>query len=92
MDCAPRIADLVAELRAYHGYRTLWIDQARGLVLHAEPDDQLEARGYRYVATLMRPGPEVLAEALGRAGVRPAATEARTPGLPWPAVTEPASI
>ncbi len=68
MGCVPSVVDLVHQLRAFHGYRTVWIEPT-GLVMHAEPDEELEGLGYRYVATLMRPGPETLAEALGRAGV-----------------------
>ena len=69
MGSMPSVADLVAQLRAFHGYRTLWVDDGHTEIVHAEPEEELEALGYRYVATLMRPGPEVLAEALGHAGV-----------------------
>lgn len=92
MDCAPRVSDLVRQLRAFHGYRTLWLDERRQAVLHAEPEEELEALGYRYVATLMQPGPEELAEALGRAGVRSVPAQTSSPGLAWPVATEPASI
>ena len=64
----PSVADLVQQLRIFHGYRTLWIEPT-GLVMHTEPDDELEKEGYRYVATLNQPGPEELAEALVKAGV-----------------------
>ncbi len=91
MDCVPPVADLVQQLRAFHGHRTLWLDEARGQLMHAEPEEELEALGYRYIATLMRPGPEALAEALGRAGIQPEpmTVEVTPPGwLPRP---EPAS-
>lgn len=68
MGHAPSVADLVHQLRAFHGHRTVWIEPT-GLVMHAEPDEELEDHGYRYVATLLRPGPEELADALMKAGV-----------------------
>jgi len=68
MGCVPSVADLVHQLRAFHGYRTVWIEPT-GLIMHAEPDEALEDHGYRYVATMLRPGPEEMAEALVRAGV-----------------------
>jgi hypothetical protein len=68
MGHVPSVADLVHQLRAFHGYRTVWIEPT-GLLMHAEPDEDLEDLGYRYVATLMRPAPEALAEALVKAGV-----------------------
>jgi len=68
MGQVPSVADLVHQLRAFHGHRTVWIEPT-GLVMHAEPDEELEDLGYRYVATLMRPAPEELAEALVKAGV-----------------------
>lgn len=92
MDCSPSVADLVRQLRAFHGYRTLWVDPQGAEICHAEPDEELEAEGYRYVATLMRPGPEVLAEALGRAGVRvPVAASPSAPGVGWSGVVGPLS-
>jgi hypothetical protein len=91
MDFVPTVADLVRQLRAFHGYRTLWLDQRRQGLLHAEPDLELEDEGYHYVATLMQPGPEELAEALARVGFRPAPAETTVPELPWSAVSEPAS-
>ena len=68
MGQVPSVADLVHQLRAFHGYRTVWIEPT-GLVMHAEPDEELEDHGYRYVATLLRPGPEEMADALMKAGV-----------------------
>ncbi|MEM7157325.1 MAG: hypothetical protein AAF799_31050 [Myxococcota bacterium] len=83
MDCVPSVPDLVRQLRAFHGYRTLWLDEQRQSLWHAEPEEELEALGYRYVATLMRPGPEALAEALARAGVRPNVAEADDQPTVW---------
>lgn len=82
MGSVPSVADLVHQLRAFHGYRTLWL-QADGSLLHAEPEDELEPLGYRYVATLMRPGPEALAEALTRVGVALAPATAEASGAEW---------
>ncbi len=91
MDCVPSVADLVRQLRAFHGHRTLWLDETRGALLHAEPEEELEALGYRYVATLMRPGPEALADALGRVGLRPGLAADHGLAPSWTAATEPAS-
>jgi hypothetical protein len=88
MGCVPSVADLVHQLRAFHGYRTVWIEPT-GLVMHAEPDEELEDLGYRYVATFLRPGPEEMAEALLRAGVvltSPAPADASDGG--WVGVVE----
>jgi hypothetical protein len=91
MGQVPSVVDLVHHLRAFHGYRTLWLGPDGSLV-HAEPDEELEALGHRYVATLMRPGPEALAEALTRAGVVLVPTSA-TQGCAsgWIATAEPVS-
>ena len=83
MDCAPSVPDLVRQLRAFHGYRTLWLDEQQQSLVHAEPDEELENLGFRYVATLMRPGPEALAEALARVGVRPNVAEADDQPAVW---------
>jgi len=91
MECAPSVPDLVSQLRVFHGFRTLWLDEGRRAILHAEPEEELEAHGYRYVATLMQPGPEELAEALARIGLRPVVAEQSSPGLGWSAVSEPVS-
>lgn len=89
MECAPCVPDLVRQLRGFHGYRTLWLDGG-GRVVHAEPEFELEDEGYRYIATLMRPGPEQLAEALGRAGVRTAPAQAGLASATWAPATEAA--
>ncbi|MCA9706658.1 MAG: hypothetical protein KDK70_12465 [Myxococcales bacterium] len=86
MDRLPSVADLVRQLRAFHGYRTLWIDEGGTEIVHAEPEEELEAEGYRYVATLLRPGPEALADALGRAGVPVGPVAAEASGGAWSAV------
>jgi hypothetical protein len=49
-----RIDELVLELADYRGFRTVWLTE-RGELIHTEPDDMLELRGYAYVATLFRP-------------------------------------
>ncbi len=59
------IPQIVADLRAYHGYRTLWLDLG-GRLVHAEPDEELEDEGFLYVGTFLRPDVEALTEALGR--------------------------
>ncbi len=59
------IPQIVADLRTYHGYRTLWLD-LDGRLVHTEPDEELEREGFLYVGTFLRPGVEALAEALGR--------------------------
>ncbi|MCX4243413.1 hypothetical protein [Paraliomyxa miuraensis] len=88
----PSVADLVHQLRAFHGYRTLWW-RPDGMLLHAEPEEELEDIGYRYVATLMRPGPEALAEALLRAGIVLGAAEPDEPtGTTWVAAAEPGLV
>jgi hypothetical protein len=87
MGQVPSVADLVHQLRAFHGYRTVWIEPT-GLLMHAEPDEELEDHGYRYVATFLRPGPEELAEALMRAGVILTALPAEASGSGWVGVVE----
>ena len=64
-----QVTRLVGELRFYNGYRTLWLDR-RGHVCHSEPDDELEAHGYVYVATVMRPSYDELAAVLGEVSRR----------------------
>ena len=59
-----QVGRLVEELGHYHGYRTLWLDR-RGYLCHSEPDDDFEAHGFTYVTTVMRPGADELAAALG---------------------------
>ncbi|RMG98892.1 MAG: hypothetical protein D6705_04655 [Deltaproteobacteria bacterium] len=74
-----RIEGLAQELRGYHGHRTVWID-LDGSLVHAEPEEELERRGYLYVGTFLRPSADELAEAAGRfvalapSVVRPAAS------------------
>jgi hypothetical protein len=60
-----RLDDLVRELRAFHGFRTLWLDLA-GLPVHAEPEDAYEGLGWIYVGTFLRPTRDDLDEALAR--------------------------
>jgi hypothetical protein len=49
-----RIDDLVLELRQFNGHRTVWLSEA-GELIHSEPEDMLEVRGFVYVTTLFRP-------------------------------------
>jgi hypothetical protein len=69
-----RLDDLVRELRAFHGFRTLWLDLA-GLPVHAEPEDTYEGLGWIYVGTFLRPTRDDLDEALARF-LRPAVSAA----------------
>lgn len=87
MGQVPSVADLVHQLRAFHGHRTVWIEPT-GLVMHAEPDEELEDHGYLYVATLMRPGPEELADALVKAGVILTASPADASQSGWVGIVE----
>jgi hypothetical protein len=75
-----RIASLQRELGQYFGHRTLWVDDD-GTIVHAEPELELEAVGWRYVATLMRPDRETLTAALMRV----------MPAPPLPAIGTPVS-
>ncbi|MGB1698588.1 MAG: hypothetical protein ACPHRO_01460 [Nannocystaceae bacterium] len=60
------VAERLAQgLQAFTGYRTLWIGP-KGSFTHAEPEEELEAAGYRYVATLHRPSVDELLECLLR--------------------------
>jgi hypothetical protein len=54
-----RIDELVLELRQYNGHRTLWLDEL-GDLIHSEPDDMLEVRGFQYITTMFRPDREDL--------------------------------
>ncbi|MCA9695200.1 MAG: hypothetical protein KC636_36815 [Myxococcales bacterium] len=72
------LAELVDSLAGYRGHRTLWLD-VDGQLLHSEPDDELEAIGYTYVATLLRPDADALRDALAR---HVPATVERRPSLP----------
>ncbi len=60
-----RLAEIAADLGAYHGHRTVWIDLA-GRIVHSEPEEELEAEGYLYVGTFLRPGVDELVEAAAR--------------------------
>jgi hypothetical protein len=55
---------LASQLSAFNGHRTLWIDDASREVVHTEPEVELEAHGYRYVATVLGPSPDALAQIL----------------------------
>lgn len=57
-----RIEELVQELAEFRGFRTVWMGE-RGELIHAEPEDMLEIRGFTYVATLFRPTREDLTAA-----------------------------
>ncbi len=54
-----RIDELVLELRQYNGHRTVWLDEDGGLI-HSEPEDMLEVRGFQYITTMYRPTREEL--------------------------------
>jgi hypothetical protein len=68
----PQVSRLVEELAQHHGYRTLWLDR-RGYLCHSEPEDEFEAVGYAYVATLMRPDGDELKRVLSTFATRRAA-------------------
>lgn len=59
---------LASQLRAFNGYRTLWMEEsptgATAQVVHTEPDVELEAHGYRYVATVLAPSADALGSLL----------------------------
>jgi hypothetical protein len=57
-----RIEEIVSELAQYHGYRTVWLAE-NGHLLHAEPDDMLELRGFLCIATVLRPSCDELTAA-----------------------------
>lgn len=57
-----RVDEIVSELAQFHGYRTVWLGE-RGNLIHAEPEDMLEVRGFRYIATLLKPSREELTSA-----------------------------
>lgn len=57
-----RINELVYELAEYRGFRTVWLGE-QGELIHSEPEDMLELRGFTYVATLFRPSREDLTQA-----------------------------
>ena len=60
-----RVTELVRELGQYSGHRTVWLD-LQGQLIHSEPEEELEARGYLYVTTVMHPDRETLLEATAR--------------------------
>lgn len=58
-----RVDELVPDLAGYNGHRTLWLDPS-GELVHSEPDDELDERGYRYIATLFQPNRDELCAAI----------------------------
>lgn len=46
--------NLSVQLQVFHGYRTVWLDDA-GRLWHTEPEDLLEEQGFRYVGSFLRP-------------------------------------
>jgi hypothetical protein len=58
-----RVDELVSDLAAYSGHRTLWLDPG-GDIVHGEPEDELEAHGFSYIATLFQPNRDELSAAL----------------------------
>jgi hypothetical protein len=54
-----RIDELILELRQYNGHRTVWLSESAELV-HSEPDDMLEVRGFAYITTMFRPSRDEL--------------------------------
>src|SRR5690606_37620964 len=54
-----RIDELVLELRQYNGHRTVWLSDA-GELIHSEPEDMLEVRGFAYITTMYRPSRDEL--------------------------------
>ena len=57
-----RIGELADELAQYNGHRTVWLSEL-GELMHAEPEDMLELRGFTYVLTTFRPSREELTTA-----------------------------
>lgn len=57
------LVDLSVQLQAFHGYRTVWLDDG-GRLWHAEPDDLLEEQGFRYLGSFLRPSVDELAALL----------------------------
>jgi hypothetical protein len=54
-----RIDELISELRQFNGHRTVWLSD-QGELIHAEPEDMLEIRGFHYITTTFRPNREEL--------------------------------
>ena len=74
-----QVAELVAELAQFYGYRTVWVGPD-GTVCHTEPEMELDGAEYTYVATLMRPDYDALLQTL--VGSTP--HESRSPrSEPW---------
>jgi hypothetical protein len=59
------LQSLCADLRAYSGYRTVWLDR-RGTVWHAEPELEMP-EGATYLGTFFRPTPELMLETIASA-------------------------
>jgi hypothetical protein len=57
-----RIDELVQELAQYRGFRTVWLSE-EGELVHSEPEDMLEVRGFVYLTTVFRPDREELTAA-----------------------------
>lgn len=58
-----RIDELISELRQFNGHRTIWLSE-QGELIHAEPEDMLEIRGFHYITTSFRPTREELTPAI----------------------------
>lgn len=58
-----QIEQLCHQLKAFHGYRTVWL-ASDGQLWHAEPDDMLEDLGHWYVGTYLRPSPDAVTESI----------------------------
>lgn len=58
-----RIDELVLELRQFSGHRTVWLSDT-GELVHSEPEDMLEVRGFAYITTMWRPTREELTSAV----------------------------
>lgn len=58
-----RIDELVIELHSFNGHRTVWLDE-EGELIHSEPEDMLEVRGFQYITTMFRPNREELTYAV----------------------------
>ena len=63
---------LCDDLRAYSGYRTVWLDR-RGCLWHSEPDLDLP-EGATYLGTFFRPTAELMLETIAAALPLPAAS------------------
>jgi hypothetical protein len=64
-----QIEDVVTAMRAYVGYRSVWLDPF-GMLWHTEPEDEdLDAMGHRYIGTFLRPSTDELVDALTGIGM-----------------------